>query len=75
MTAPKPKRTHAAPKPEATGAGVLFVRDAELSAQIDTWVERLNAAKPDGPQWNRATLVRAALRRALRERCARGAGP
>ncbi len=71
-----PKKAKAAPKPaKAEGAGVLFVRDAELAADIDAWVERLNTANPDGPQWNRATLVRVALKRALRERGEKGETP
>lgn len=71
-----PKKSKATAKAaEPAGAGVLFVRDAELVAEVDAWVAKLNAANPDGPQWNRATLTRAALKRALRERGDKGEAP
>jgi hypothetical protein len=73
MVASKKSKTPA--KPKDKGAGVLFVRDDELAADIDAWVLRLNGENPDGPQWNRAALVRAALKRALRERGEKGQMP
>lgn len=76
MPTTKATKTKTAPKPaKPEGAGVLFIRDAELAADCDAWVAKLNEANPDGPQWNRATLVRAALRRALRDRGAKGEAP
>lgn len=55
--------------------GALFVRDEELVNELDAWAEKLNAANPDGPQWTRASLARAVLRRGLRERGAKGETP
>ena len=53
----------------------LHVRDDDLSRDLDTWAEKLNAGNPDAPQWNRASVARAALRRALRERGESGGMP
>ena len=75
MPSPKVGRKPAKKPDETKGAGALFVRDADLTEKLDAWVEKLNAANPDGPQWNRASLARAALRRALRERGEKGALP
>lgn len=59
----------------AGGVGVLFVRDAALVSEIDRWVATLNQERPDGPQWTRSSVVRAALRRVLRERASKGEQP
>lgn len=70
-TTPKAKKTATAPK----AAGALFVRDEDLVADIDAWVEELNNAAPDAPQWNRTTLTRAVMKRAMRERRSKGEAP
>jgi enoyl-CoA hydratase/carnithine racemase len=71
---PTPKKKPAA-KIAAKAADALFVRDAELVEALDAWAAKLNAASPDGLQWNRAALARAAIKRALRERGEKGEGP
>ena len=53
----------------------LHVRDGDLARDLDAWAERLNSATPDAPKWNRASVARAALRRALRERAEKGEVP
>lgn len=53
----------------------LHVRDDELSRDLDAWAAKLNEGNPDAPQWNRASVARAALRRALRERGESGGMP
>lgn len=77
MASPRtPKTTKAAKSAtKAEGAGVLFVRDADICADLDGWAEKLNAANPDAPAWTRSSLARAILRRSVRERAAKGEAP
>ena len=73
MAAPKkPKKPS---KPEEPKSEALFVRDADLVVDLDVWVGKLNAGNPDAPPWTRASLARAALRRAIRERGEKGEAP
>jgi hypothetical protein len=72
-TSKAPKRS---PEPaKADSAGVLFIRDPDLPDELDAWAEKLNKANPDAPAWTRSSLARAVLRRALRERGAKGEMP
>lgn len=41
----------------------IYVRDAELVAEIDAWIARANGAGGDVPKWTRAMVVRASARR------------
>lgn len=53
----------------------LMVRvGAELLADLDAWIERLNAAGT-GPRWTRSDVVRAALQRAVKDRGEKGETP
>jgi hypothetical protein len=51
---------------EHESSGVLFVRDADLVAEMDAWIARENAKNPDGPQWSRAMFARSAIRKVLK---------
>jgi len=41
----------------------VYVKDAELVAEIDAWIAKANGAGGDVPKWTRAMVVRAATRR------------
>jgi hypothetical protein len=76
VTTKTSKPSKKAPEPaKAEGAGVLFVRDPDIAGELDAWAAKLNAANPDAPAWTRSSLARASLRRALRERGAKGEAP
>ena len=61
-------------KPAADGTGVLYIRDPELVTELDAWLAKLNR-NPDAPQWTRTTLVRAIVKRAMREYGKKGEQP
>ena len=67
---PAVKRPARAPRP---GALYAIVGD-DLLTGLDTWVGRLNHAI-EGPAWSRQDLVKAVVKRALKERGEKGEAP
>lgn len=48
-------------------SGVLYVvLGDELISSLDAWISSLNTSDHDGPRWDRTSLVRMVLRKALR---------
>lgn len=69
----RPKKSNEPPRRDRTGALYVLLEPSML-AELDTWIARLNK-DPDAPQWTRAGVVKALLRKGLRERGERGEAP